>query len=112
MQNFFHQGTYGSGEVLPQYRKTSDGQGLASVGQRVSCGICGFRGANLDKHDHSGGSLDGNGAGGAVISDGNGNGYREYKTGSGCPLCFSRAYFKTDRRDEFLESKPYSDRLA
>lgn len=105
--------TQGDGSVRPAYRKMTDGQGRSVSTRRVGCGICGFPGADTNKHDHSGGSLDGSGAGGTISlqSDGSGaqsdaDGNQTYRSGGGCPLCFSKAFTGVRRYDEFMSSRP------
>ena len=116
--------TAGTGSIRPQYLKEHDGQGGGLTLRRVSCANCGLPGADLVRHDHSGGSLDGSGAGGVValqaITSGHGSstqntgdGDQQYRTGGGCPLCFSKNFGSRGRRhDEFLAQGPDEDRLV
>ena len=115
MQTLFPTETAGSGEVLPQYRKLTDGQGNGLKLRRVSCRQCGFPGCDLYKHDSSGGSLDGNGAGGAVSLQSNGSGAQQdgdgnqtYNKGAGCPMCFTKNYYGRGKAfDEFSQRVNY-----
>lgn len=99
--------TSGDGRIRPPYVRRHLEQGPNAQRRRVSCGVCGFPGVNLDRHDHSGGDLSGNGAGGSISSLD-----QSYRAGAGCPLCFSKNYFNTNRRDEFAERKSYESSLA
>lgn len=54
-------GTRGDGNVVKNNRKTGAAQGKGSLIQKASCRMCGFMN-DLIAIDHSGGSLDGNGA--------------------------------------------------
>jgi len=89
----------------------TDGQGLSVSTRRVSCGICGFPGADLNRDDHSGGTLDGSGALGAITQQGSGaDGNQAHNTNGGCSLCGSKNFFGSRRHDEFMKS-PVSDVL-
>ena len=120
MQTFFPSETVGTGSILPQYRKINDGQGGGLKLRRVSCKICGFPGADLVRHDHSGGSLDGNGAGGSISLQSNGSGTQQsgdgnqtYNKGAGCPMCFSRNFYGSGHSfNEMTASYPESGRLV
>lgn len=103
MEKLFPTSTSGDGRLRRQYRNTSDEQGKGTTLRRVSCGTCGFPGADASKHDHSGGNLTGDGAWGTASG-----GDRSYITGGGCPLCGSKNFFHTDRRDEFMSAPFYS----
>lgn len=104
--------TAGDGRVRAPYLKREDGQGGARLRRRVGCRHCGFPGADLDRHDSSGGSLAGNGAGGSVTEQSNGDGDQAYNSGGGCPMCFSKNYAGSKRRDELLHSNSSHNRLA
>ena len=108
MQSVWPSETAGDGKIRRQYLKLEDGQGGGLKLRRVSCRNCGFPGADLVRHDHSGGSLDGNGAGGAISLQSNGDGTQQegdgnqtYSVGGGCPLCFSKNFYGSAGRDEF-----------
>ena len=111
MNTLFPTETAGTGKVLPQYLKLSDGQGNGLKLRRVSCRQCGFPGCDLVKHDSSGGSLSGNGAMGTIIQQGSGaDGNQAYNRGGGCPLCGSKNYRGIGRRfDEFTETSKFSN---
>lgn len=105
--------TRGDGNIRPNNRKTGAGQGRGSFKRKVRCLQCGFP-VDINRVDHSGGSLDGQGAGGAVsgkstssyvTTDDNGvnpgysylagdseehPGDQAYKKGAGCPMCYSK----------------------
>lgn len=99
--------TQGDGRVRPAYRKTTDGQGRSVSTRRVSCGVCGFTGADLNRDDHSGGTLDGSGALGPITQQGSGaDGNQAFRNGGGCGLCGSKNYHATRRYDEFMASRP------
>ena len=72
MQTVWPSETAGDGRIRKPYLKERDGQGLGLTLRRVSCAQCGFPGADLVKHDHSGGSLAGDGAGGTITQQGSG----------------------------------------
>ena len=67
--------------------------------RKVGCKQCGFP-ADLSRHANDGGSLEGSGAGGIVdVIDSTGgskdDGYgsdQRYRTGAGCPHCFSKNF--------------------
>ena len=67
------------------------------------------------RHDNSGGSLDGSGAGGTISLQSNGSGTQQdgdgnqtYNAGGGCPLCFSKHYKGSDKSpDEFSRPERY-----
>lgn len=107
--------TAGDGRIRRQYLKQSDGQGGGRKRRRVSCRNCGFPGCDLDRHDHSGGSLDGSGAGGTVTLQSNGDGdqqgadgNQEYRFGGGCPMCFSKNFYGSGvSRDEFAAASSF-----
>ncbi len=92
-ENVFPTGTKGNGKVVANNKISGAGQGKGSPKRKVRCKMCGFL-VDSSKNDSSGGSLDGNGAGGTItsISDGFGGqaGDQAYKKSSGCPLCFSK----------------------
>ena len=124
MQEMFPTETAGTGRIQRQYLKERDGQGGGLSLRRVSCGICGFPGCDIVRHDHSGGSLDGSGAGGNIAlqtvtaahgssTQNAGDGDQTYRTGGGCPLCYSKAFRSSGRRhDEFFSQAPDEDRLV
>ena len=120
MESLFPTETAGDGRVRRQYLRDKDGQGTGIKLRRVSCAQCGFPGADLVKHDHSGGSLDGSGAGGTVSLQSHGDGtqygadgLQVYRAGGGCPMCLSKNFYGArKRRDEFVSTPFYHDRLA
>src|SRR3990167_228574 len=91
----------GNGKIRENNINTGYAQGNGSLKRKVSCKQCGFI-FDLNKVDHSGGSLDGNGAGGAVaggtvtatsnwgdtVTDYNLD--KDFRKAGGCPLCFSK----------------------
>lgn len=118
MQSIFPTETQGDGRIRRQYLKAFDGQGGGVKTRRVSCRICGFPGADLVQHDNSGGSLAGDGAGGAISlqSDGEGDqqggdGNQTYNRGGGCPLCFSKNFHGPRQFDEFVSTPSHFDVL-
>lgn len=106
--------TAGDGRIRRQYLRDRDGQGNGLKLRRVACKNCGFPGCDLVRHDHSGGSLDGSGAGGAITQQGSGaDANQAYNSGGGCPLCYSKNFYGSRRRrDEFSRTPFYIDRLA
>ena len=115
MKSLWPSETAGSGRILKPYLKERDGQVLGLNLRRVSCAQCGFPGCDLVKHDHSGGSLSGDGAMGAVPPQETGAGdlNQAYNSGGGCPLCGSKNFFSNGRRyDEFASTAVHEDRLA
>lgn len=97
----FPTATRGDGKLRQNNVKTGAAQGKGSSKLKVRCRQCGML-VNLNTVDHSGGSLDGSGAGGTItqVSDTgtmlNGNSYTDthgeqaLKKGAGCPHCFSK----------------------
>lgn len=115
-KDFFPSESAGDGLRRKPYYKESDGQGLGLKLRRYSCQNCGFTGCDSVRHDHSGGTLDGNGALGATSlqSDGDGDqqsgdGLQAHSVGGGCPLCGSKNYMAGNPRyNEFQDRKDTS----
>jgi hypothetical protein len=93
--------TRGNGSIKENNKKNGGAQGKASFLLKASCRLCGFIN-DLSKIDHSGGSLDGNGAcyvartgtASAPVSGG-GTHTEAYgdpgtRAGAGCALCGSK----------------------
>ena len=93
--------TSGNGTMKPNNARPGKEQPDARPSQRrkVGCKQCGFP-ADLSRHANDGGSLEGSGAGGIVdVIDSTGgskdDGYgsdQRYRTGAGCPHCFSKNF--------------------
>jgi hypothetical protein len=105
--------TRGDGLIRPNNARTGAAQGKGGWKKKVRCQQCGFL-MDVNKVDYSGGSLDGQGAAGAVTisadvgtlsnggttDDGMTNdvgeanthkvGEQAYKKNAGCPFCFSK----------------------
>lgn len=84
--------TKGNGLIAKNNLRTGAAQGVGSFKRKVKCKICGFP-VDIQKVDHSGGSMDGNGAGGQVIVNSNSPDLapdQKYNLNAGCPLCFSK----------------------
>lgn len=93
--------TKGDGKVVKNNAKTGAAQGKSSLVRKSHCVLCGFPN-DLSRIDHSGGSLDGEGAAGAIstqtvsapVSGGGTHtepiGTQAYRNASGCALCFSK----------------------
>lgn len=93
--------TKGNGLVVRNNRRTGAAQGKGTLLQKAHCRLCGFPN-DLTKIDHQGGSIDGNGAGGAITTGTatytfpNGTvhteayGSQAYRTAAGCAFCFSK----------------------
>lgn len=105
--------TRGDGLIRPNNTRTGAAQGKGGWKRKVRCQQCGFL-TNIAQNDYSGGSLDGQGAGGAItksadvgtmnngdttdsgMTDDVGNadqhyvGTQAYRKGAGCPFCFSK----------------------
>ncbi len=91
----------GNGVVVKNNRRTGAAQGKSSLIRKAHCRLCGFPN-DLSRVDHSGGSLDGDGAGGEINSvlesapvTGGGThteyaGEQAYRTNAGCSLCLSK----------------------
>lgn len=109
LDDFFPSETKGDGRPVSNNLRTGAAQGRSSLITKAHCQQCGFP-VDLSRVDHTGGSLDGNGAGGAITNQAgsytypNGtvlttnDGVQVYSKNSGCPLCFSRNSAK-DKRD-------------
>lgn len=95
-------GTFGSGKIARNNRRTGSAQGRGSFLRKAYCQLCGYPN-DLNKIDHSGGSEDGDGNGGgvnkstatgvssnplSVISEIIGD--QSARNGAGCALCFSK----------------------
>ncbi len=93
--------TRGNGVVVKNNTRDGSAQGKGSFIRKAHCRMCGFP-TDLTTNDHSGGSIDGNGAGGgiavatATVTLPNGTihtenyGTQTYNKAAGCPLCFSK----------------------
>lgn len=92
--------TKGDGLPIKNNIKTGSRQGMGSSKRKVRCQICGFP-VDINMVDHSGGSPEGDGAGGEIKTteqqvEHNGFVYtirnpdQEYIKGGGCPFCFSK----------------------
>lgn len=105
--------TRGDGLARPNNTRTGAAQGKGGWRRKVRCQQCGFL-VNIQQVDYSGGSLDGQGAGGVVnksadvgtmnngdttdsgMTDDVGNpnthqvGDQALRKGAGCPFCFSK----------------------
>lgn len=91
----------GNGKVVKNNQRTGAAQGKSNLIRKAHCRLCGFPN-DITIVDHSGGSLDGEGAGGAITStlvsapvSGGGThteyvGLQAYRTAAGCALCFSK----------------------
>lgn len=109
--------TQGDGRLVKNNIRSGDAQGKGSLIRKAKCQLCGFP-LDLSRVDHSGGSLDGQGAGGAVTlltssyTYPNGTavtfygGQQAYRTASGCPCCFSRN--STKIRQDVVQTNPWS----
>lgn len=92
--------TRGDGKVRKNNAHTGAAQGKGTLLRKAPCRLCGFPN-DLTAIDHSGGSIDGEGAGGAIttatvsyaVSGGTtateNIGTQALRRGSGCALCFS-----------------------
>ena len=100
--------TRGNGQVRKNNANTGGAQGKGTLLRKLACNKCGFI-FDASAVDHTGGSIDGEGAGGgittAVVSAPtsappsiNGQTYthsenigtQAYRKNAGCPLCFSK----------------------
>lgn len=119
----------GDGKIRPNNLRTGAAQGKSSMVRKAPCVLCGFIN-DLTKIDHSGGSIDGEGAAGAVTTQmvsaptgaspsfGVGTlfthtenvGTQAYRNAAGCSLCFSKNSTKM-REDAMVETDPW-DRLS
>jgi hypothetical protein len=110
-QDAFPSETKGDGLLRKNNIRTGALQGPGSFKRKVKCQICGHL-VDIQKVDHSGGSDDGNGAGGKITvttndikdKDGNviGTEYvpdQKYSKNAGCPLCFSKHSSKIKIQD-------------
>lgn len=93
--------TSGNGQVVLNNSRNGAAQGKGSFLLKAHCRLCGFPN-DMSRTDHSGGSLDGNGAGGSVslstvtatLNNGTthteGVGTQSFRNASGCALCFTK----------------------
>lgn len=93
--------TGGTGVVEKNNQRTGAAQGKSSLLRKAKCRLCGFPN-DLTAIDHSGGSLDGEGAGGAIttatatwtVTGGatatENYGTQAYRKNAGCALCLSK----------------------
>ncbi len=108
----------GDGKVRRNNVHTGSAQGKSNLVRKAPCQLCGFPN-DLTAVDHSGGSLDGEGAGGAITSTlvsapvTGGGVHTEYvgtqalRLNSGCALCFSKNNTKL-RQDIMVNTDPWS----
>lgn len=93
--------TAGDGIMRPNNARSGKEQPNAkpSPRKKVKCKNCGFP-ADLSRHDNSGGSLEGSGAGGDFTAHSSDSNVKEqaYRVGGGCPHCFSKAYYGGGRK--------------
>lgn len=120
--------TRGDGKLVANNLRTGAAQGKSSMVRKAHCVLCGFPN-DLVRIDHSGGSIDGLGAGGQVTTStvsapvssvglhdlSNGKhteniGTQAYRNASGCALCFSKNSTKL-RQDAMTYVDPW-DRIA
>lgn len=119
--------TRGDGKVRPNNFRTGAAQGKSSIKRKAPCRLCGFLN-DLTLIDHSGGSIDGEGAGGNITTTtvsaptsapaNQGKGYthteqvgtQAYRGASGCALCFSKN--STGMRVDVLTEVDPWDRLS
>ncbi len=100
-EDFFPSDTRGDGKPIKNNFRTGAAQGKSNLLRKAHCWICGYP-VDLSVIDHTGGSLDGNGAGGPITNATvtytltNGTtatenyGTQAYRQAAGCPLCFSK----------------------
>lgn len=100
--------TRGNGRVAENNARTGAAQGKSSLIRKARCRLCGFPN-DLTRVDHSGGSIDGLGAGGQVslltgsaptsapasvtgqtYTHTESYGQQAYRNAAGCALCFSK----------------------
>lgn len=93
--------TRGDGAIVKNNRRTGAAQGKGTLIRKAHCRLCGFPN-DLVAVDHSGGSIDGEGAGGSITTavasapvSGGGThteayGSQSLRRGAGCALCFSK----------------------
>lgn len=120
--------TKGDGKVRPNNFRTGAAQGKSSIIRKAPCRLCGWIN-DLTRIDHSGGSIDGEGAGGQITTqtvsaptsappsiDGKtfthteNAGTQAYRNASGCGLCFSKN--STGMRVDVLSEVDPWDRLS
>lgn len=94
---WFPTATSGDGKRRKNNIRSGKSQPNARPSQRmkVSCKNCGFP-ADESRHSDDGGSLSGDGGGGAFTVHASDSNVKEqaYRPGASCPLCFSKAYRK------------------
>lgn len=93
--------TRGDGKVRRNNSHTGAAQGKGTLLRKAPCRLCGFLN-DLTAIDHSGGSIDGQGAGGGIttatvtytVTDGTtateNTGTQALRRGSGCCFCFTK----------------------
>lgn len=117
-QDIFPSESKGNGQVAKNNKRTGAAQGRSSLVRKAKCRLCGFPN-DLSRVDHSGGSLDGNGAGGDVntsiqtsvtasgVTHTEAVGEQAYRNNSGCALCFTKNNTLI-RTDVTAENDPWS----
>lgn len=119
--------TRGDGKLVANNLRTGAAQGKSSMVRKAHCILCGFPN-DLVRIDHSGGSIDGMGAGGAVVTatvsapvsgkfynkagvnHTENIGTQAYRNASGCALCFSKNSTRL-RQDAMTFVNPW-DRIS
>lgn len=100
--------TRGDGNLRKNNTRTGAAQGKSSLVRKAPCKLCGFIN-DMTRVDHSGGSIDGEGAGGAIttatssapvssppdilgrtFTHTENAGTQAYRNAAGCALCFSK----------------------
>lgn len=99
--DFWPTETRGNGKVVKNNSRTGAAQGKSSLIQKAHCRMCGYPN-DMIMIDHSGGSLNGDGAGGQISTEivsftmpngtvhTEGVGTQVPRVNSGCALCFSK----------------------
>ena len=100
-EDFFACNQHGNGQVVTNNSRTGAAQGKSNLVRKAHCRVCDFPN-DLSVVDHSGGSLDGEGAGGSVVPTTatytllsgvvatETYGTQAYRVNAGCYLCFSK----------------------
>jgi len=122
--------TKGDGVVRRNNSRTGAAQGKSSMIRKAPCRLCGFLN-DLTRIDHSGGSIDGEGAGGGITTStvtantsappspvgamsnythSENIGTQVYRNAAGCALCFSKN--STGMRVDVLSEVDPWDRLS
>lgn len=116
--------TKGDGKLVANNFRTGAAQGKSSMVRKAHCMLCGWPN-DIARIDHSGGSLDGLGAGGGIVTQtvsantsATNNvgkpikhteniGTQSYRNASGCSLCFSKNSTKM-RQDAMTQVDSWS----